>query len=116
MCGRTGRLTVSELKEEVRGLILRDRLHTPAEVPHKLSKTYAPAQTRKCLFFSFFLLTVSSLTFCFLSQSPSASAVAVETSPLRQVLSDSEDEFSPTPSLGDVSSDDLDTSWFGESG
>ncbi|KAI4892545.1 hypothetical protein NFI96_024708 [Prochilodus magdalenae] len=77
------RLTVSELKDEVRGLILRDRLPIPAEVPHK--------------------------------PTPSASAVAVETSPLRRVLSDSEDEFSPTPSLGEVSSDDLDTSWLGES-
>ncbi|XP_066533213.1 tropomyosin-2 [Hoplias malabaricus] len=77
------RLTVSELKDEVRGLILRDRLPTPTEVLHK--------------------------------QTPSASAVAVETSPLRRVLSDSEDDFSPTPSLAEVSSDDLDTSWLGES-
>ncbi|XP_027010933.2 cingulin-like protein 1 isoform X2 [Tachysurus fulvidraco] len=42
-------------------------------------------------------------------------AVAVETSPRRQLLSDSDDELSPTPSLGDVSSDDLDASWLGES-
>lgn len=77
------RLTVSELKDEVRGLILRDRLSTPAEVLCK------PA--------------------------PSASAVAVATSPPRRVLSDSEDDFSPTPSLGEVSSDDLDGSWLGES-
>ncbi|XP_017543967.1 RNA-binding protein 25 [Pygocentrus nattereri] len=74
------RLTVSELKDEVRGLILRDRLPTPAEVLRKPT-----------------------------------SAVAVETSPPRRVLSDSEDDFSPTPSLGEVSSDDLDTSWLGES-
>ncbi|KAL7888070.1 hypothetical protein AOLI_G00030440 [Acnodon oligacanthus] len=77
------RLTVSELKDEVRSLILRDRLPTPAEVLRK--------------------------------PTPSASAVAVETSPPRRVFSDSEDDFSPTPSLGEVSSDDLDTSWLRES-
>ncbi|XP_072538023.1 uncharacterized protein [Salminus brasiliensis] len=77
------RLTVSEMKDEVRGLILRDRLSTPAEVLRK--------------------------------STPLASAVAVETSPPRRVLSDSEDDFSPTPSLGEVSSDDLDASWLGES-
>ncbi|KAK3542280.1 hypothetical protein QTP86_021977 [Hemibagrus guttatus] len=42
-------------------------------------------------------------------------AVAVEMSPRRRSLSDSDDELSPTPSLGDVSSDDLDTSWLGDS-
>ncbi|XP_026887591.2 uncharacterized protein LOC113591320 isoform X2 [Electrophorus electricus] len=75
------RLTVSELKDSVRDLVLRDRLPTTADVPQK-----------------------------------SMAAVSVEMSPQRRLLSrsDSEDGFSPTPSLGEVSSDDLDTSWLGE--
>ncbi|XP_058234752.1 uncharacterized protein LOC131345730 isoform X2 [Hemibagrus wyckioides] len=77
------RCTVSGLKDEVRSLILRDRLDTPAEMPRKSSALEA--------------------------------AVAVEMSPRRRLLSDSDDELSPTPSLGDVSSDDLDTSWLGDS-
>ncbi|XP_060773507.1 RNA-binding protein 25 isoform X2 [Neoarius graeffei] len=80
---RDVRLAVSGLKDEVRSLILRDRLNTPAEMQQK--------------------------------SNPLEAAVAVETSPLRQMLSDSDDELSPTPSLRDVSSDDLDTSWLGES-
>ncbi|KAL2089485.1 hypothetical protein ACEWY4_014173 [Coilia grayii] len=85
------RVTVSELKDEVRGLILRDRLPTPAAAPQR---------------------------------SALASAVAVETVPRRQVTVtaaaaastlaaglDSDNDFSPTPSLGEVSSDDLDLSW-----
>ncbi|GAA6103105.1 cingulin-like protein 1 isoform X1 [Tachysurus ichikawai] len=77
------RFTVSGLKDEVRSLILRDRLDTPAEMQRKSNALEA--------------------------------AVAVEMSPRRQLLSDSDDELSPTPSLGDVSSDDLDASWLGES-
>ncbi|KAB5539704.1 hypothetical protein PHYPO_G00092100 [Pangasianodon hypophthalmus] len=77
------RLTISGLKDEVRGLISRDRLDTPAERPRK--------------------------------SNPLEAAVAVEMSPRRRFLSDSDDELSPTPSLGDISSDDLDTSWLGES-
>ncbi|XP_031431101.1 uncharacterized protein LOC105910873 [Clupea harengus] len=85
---RTIRVTVSELKDEVRGLILRDRLPTPAAAP---------------------------------SRPAFASAVAVETIPRRQAVvpsavaaaaaSDSDNDYSPTPSLGEVSSDDLDLSW-----
>ncbi|XP_062858196.1 trichohyalin [Trichomycterus rosablanca] len=75
------RLAVSELKDQVRGLTLRDRLTTP-----KMAQI-------------------------------SVAAVAVETSPRRPLSSrsDLDDEFSPTPSLGDVSSDDLETSWLGKS-
>ncbi|XP_076873305.1 uncharacterized protein LOC143523056 isoform X2 [Brachyhypopomus gauderio] len=75
------RLTVSELKDSVRDLVLRDRLPSTSDVPQK-----------------------------------SMAAVSVEMSPQRQMLSrsDSEDGFSPTPSLGEVSSDDLETSWLGE--
>lgn len=40
----------------------------------------------------------------------------METSSRRQLLSDSDDELSSTPSLGDVSSDDLDISGLEESG
>ncbi|XP_051952425.1 cingulin [Xyrauchen texanus] len=71
---RDVRVTVSELKDEVRGLILRDVLPTPAHVPKKPE-------------------------------------VTVEMSPRRRVSSGSEDDFSPTPSLGEISSDELDTSW-----
>ncbi|TSN30180.1 hypothetical protein Baya_9409 [Bagarius yarrelli] len=80
---REERLAVSGLKDEVKGLILKDRLSTAAEVLSKSSALEVP--------------------------------VAVETSPRRRLLSDSDDELSPTPSLGDVSSDDLDTSWLGDS-
>ncbi|XP_046691638.1 uncharacterized protein LOC124376540 [Silurus meridionalis] len=77
------RLTVSGLKDEVRGLILRDGFDTPAELPRKSNALEA--------------------------------AVAVEMSPRSRLLSDSDDDLSPTPSLGDVSSDDQDVSWLGES-
>ncbi|XP_017311523.1 uncharacterized protein LOC108257899 [Ictalurus punctatus] len=77
------RLTVSGLKDEVRGLILKDRLDTPAETLRK--------------------------------SNPSEAMVAVEMSSRRRSLSDSDDDLSPTPSLGDISSDDPDISWLGES-
>lgn len=48
-----GRLTVSGLKDEVRGLILKDRLDTPAETLRKSSKEHTPVY-----------LCVSSLSFC----------------------------------------------------
>ncbi|KAA0708163.1 hypothetical protein E1301_Tti022302 [Triplophysa tibetana] len=63
------RVSVSELKDEVRGLILRD---TPAQLPHK---------------------------------------EAVESSPSGRVSSGSEDEFSLTASLAEISSDE---SWLEE--
>ncbi|KTF81393.1 hypothetical protein cypCar_00020236 [Cyprinus carpio] len=72
------RVTVSELKDEVRGLVLRETLPTPAPLPHK------PA------------------------------VVTVKARPQRRVSSGSEDDFSPTPSLGEISSDELDASWLEE--
>ncbi|KAK1795798.1 hypothetical protein P4O66_008956 [Electrophorus voltai] len=53
---------------------------------------------------------------CTGTEASPVAAVSVEMSPQRRLLSrsDSEDGFSPTPSLGEVSSDDLDTSWLGE--
>ncbi|XP_028818556.1 uncharacterized protein LOC114769573 [Denticeps clupeoides] len=75
------RVTVSQLKDEVRGLILCDRRTTPAAAEQKPE---------------------------------AAAAVAMATSPQRRVVVpglDSEEDLSPTPSLGDVSSDDLDLSW-----
>ncbi|XP_073672667.1 uncharacterized protein [Garra rufa] len=75
---RDVRVTVSELKDEVRGLVLRESLPTPAQVPQK------PA-----------ILTV-------------------KTRPQRRVSSGSEDDFSPTPSLAEISSDELDASWLEE--
>ncbi|KAG1926819.1 BICD family-like cargo adapter [Pimephales promelas] len=72
------RVTVSELKDEVRGLVLRDSLlPTPAPVPHK-------------------------------------PVVTVKTRAERRVSSVSEDDFSPTPSLAEISSDELDASWLEE--
>ncbi|XP_016344943.1 cytospin-A isoform X2 [Sinocyclocheilus anshuiensis] len=71
------RVTVSELKDEVRGLVLRETLPTPAPLPQK------PVVTGK-------------------------------TRPQRRVSSGSEDDFSPTPSLGEISSDELDASWLEE--
>ncbi|XP_058612390.1 coiled-coil domain-containing protein 157 isoform X2 [Onychostoma macrolepis] len=71
------RVTVSELKDEVRGLVLRDTLPTPAPLPHK-------------------------------------PVVTVKTRPQRRVSSGSEEDFSPTPSLGEISSDELDASWLEE--
>lgn len=71
------RVTVSELKDEVRGLVLRETLPTPAP----------------------------------LAQKP---VVTVKTSPQRRVSSGSDDDFSPTPSLGEISSDELDASWLDE--
>ncbi|XP_050994612.1 troponin T, skeletal muscle isoform X2 [Labeo rohita] len=71
------RVTVSELKDEVRGLVLRETLPTPAQVP----------------------------------QTP---VVTVKTRPQRRVSSGSEDDFSPTPSLAEISSDELDASWLEE--
>lgn len=59
---------------------------------------------------------VSIFTSCCLSQDPSEAMVAVEMSSRRRSLSDSDDDLSPTPSLGDISSDDPDISWLGESG
>uniref|UniRef100_A0A671PRZ1 Mediator of RNA polymerase II transcription subunit 15-like n=2 Tax=Sinocyclocheilus anshuiensis TaxID=1608454 RepID=A0A671PRZ1_9TELE len=72
------RVTVSELKDEVRGLVLRETLPTPAPLPQK------PA------------------------------VVTGKTRPQRRVSSGSEDDFSPTPSLGEISSDELDASWLEE--
>uniref|UniRef100_A0A672TAX8 ERC protein 2-like n=1 Tax=Sinocyclocheilus grahami TaxID=75366 RepID=A0A672TAX8_SINGR len=72
------RVTVSELKDEVRGLVLRETLPTAAPLPQK------PA------------------------------VVTVKTRPQRRVSSGSEDDFSPTPSLGEISSDELDASWLEE--
>ncbi|KAI2652278.1 hypothetical protein H4Q32_015160 [Labeo rohita] len=72
------RVTVSELKDEVRGLVLRETLPTPAQVP----------------------------------QTPAV--VTVKTRPQRRVSSGSEDDFSPTPSLAEISSDELDASWLEE--
>ncbi|KAI7799849.1 putative bicaudal D-related protein 2-like [Triplophysa rosa] len=66
------RVSVSELKDEVRGLILRDVHNTPAQLPHKQ---------------------------------------AVESSPSRRMSSGSEDEFSLTASLAEISSDE---SWLEE--
>ncbi|KAK7151217.1 hypothetical protein R3I93_012225 [Phoxinus phoxinus] len=72
------RVTVSELKDEVRGLVLRDSLlPTPAQVPQK-------------------------------------PVVTVKTRAERRVSSASEDDFSPTPSLAEISSDELDASWLEE--
>ncbi|XP_026051002.1 coiled-coil domain-containing protein 157-like [Carassius auratus] len=71
------RVTVSELKDEVRGLVLRETLPTPAPLTHK-------------------------------------PVVTVKTSPQRRVSSGSDDDFSPTPSLGEISSDELDASWLDE--
>ncbi|ROL52427.1 hypothetical protein DPX16_6111 [Anabarilius grahami] len=73
------RVTVSELKDEVRGLVLRDALPTPARVPQK-----------------------------------PVPVVTVKTRPERRVSSGSEDDFSPTPSLAEISSDELDASWLEE--
>lgn len=73
------RVTVSELKDEVRGLVLRDSLlPTPAQPP----------------------------------QTPAV--VTVKTRAERHVSSVSEDDFSPTPSLAEISSDELDVSWLEE--
>ncbi|XP_051730641.1 troponin T [Ctenopharyngodon idella] len=76
---RNLRVTVSELKDEVRGLVLRDALPTPAQVPQK-----------------------------------PVPVVTVKTRPERRVSSGSEDDFSPTPSLAEISSDELDASWLEE--
>ncbi|XP_048063970.1 BICD family-like cargo adapter 2 [Megalobrama amblycephala] len=73
------RVTVSELKDEVRGLVLRDALPTPAQVPQK-----------------------------------PVPVVTLKTRPERRVSSGSEDDFSPTPSLAEISSDELDASWLEE--
>ncbi|XP_067274268.1 tropomyosin [Pseudorasbora parva] len=75
------RVTASELKDEVRGLVLRDGLPAPAQVPQKAHK---PA------------------------------VVTVKTKAERRVSSGSEDDFSPTPSLAEISSDELDASWLEE--
>ncbi|XDV41235.1 hypothetical protein PO909_010132 [Leuciscus waleckii] len=75
---RDVRVTVSELKDEVRGLVLRDSvLPTPAQVPQK-------------------------------------PVVTVKTRAERRVSSVSEDDLSPTPSLAEISSDELDASWLEE--
>ncbi|XP_043075261.1 chromosome partition protein Smc isoform X2 [Puntigrus tetrazona] len=72
------RVTVSELKDEVRGLVLREALPIPAPLPQK------PA------------------------------VGTVKTRPQRRVSSESEEDFSPTPSLGEISSDEFDASWLEE--
>lgn len=74
------RVTASELKDEVRGLVLRDGLPTPAQVPQKAQKP----------------------------------VVTVKTRAEGHVSSGSEDDFSPTPSLAEISSDELDASWLEE--
>ncbi|XP_073712581.1 uncharacterized protein [Misgurnus anguillicaudatus] len=71
------RVTVSELKDEVRGLILRDVQTKPVQLPTK-------------------------------------PAVTIESNLSRRLSSGSEDEFSLTPSLGEISSDEPDESWLGE--
>ncbi|XP_065112495.1 uncharacterized protein [Paramisgurnus dabryanus] len=70
------RVTVSELKDEVRGLILRDIQSKPVQLPTK--------------------------------------PVTIESNLSRRLSSGSEDEFSLTPSLGEISSDEPDASWLGE--
>lgn len=75
---RDVRVSVSELKDEVRGLVLRDAHPSPAHVQHK----------------------------------PAVSAV--QTRSERHVSSGSEDDLSPTPSLAEISSDELDPSWLEE--
>ncbi|XP_041967529.1 ERC protein 2 [Alosa sapidissima] len=86
------RVTVSELKDEVRGLILRDRLPTPAAAPQRPALASAVAME-----------TIPR-------KQPTGAAAVAAVSALVAGL-DSDSDFSPTPSLGDVSSDDLDFSW-----
>ncbi|XP_062412636.1 uncharacterized protein LOC134102524 [Sardina pilchardus] len=87
------RVTVSELKDEVRGLILRDRLPTPAAAPQRPALASAPVAME----------TIPR-------RQPAGAAAVAAASALVAGL-DSDSDFSPTPSLGDVSSDDLDLSW-----
>ncbi|XP_063056733.1 dynactin subunit 1 [Engraulis encrasicolus] len=112
------RVTVSELKDEVRGLILRDRLPPTVTTPTPTAgapraavavETTSRRQVREPV-------TVTAGSTAMGARAGGAGAsprvTGAGSSPLTTAGGlDSDQDYSPTPSLAEISSDDLELSW-----